>query len=160
MLVLAIDPGETTGLVLLNYFIGSIPLLVGWKEWILKQGVEEYACSLKDLLCDYRSELGAVVIEDYRIYAGKADLHIGNRLFTAELIGATHAICATTPKFLTVVTYPASKKGRWPDARLSHWFPNPGVVGTHAIDALKLGLAYIEKELKWIPIWESKWIPS
>jgi len=150
MLVLAIDPGETTGLVLLRYFSGSVPFPVGWKEWILKQGVEEYACSLKDLLC-FQSKIGAVVIEDYRIYAGKADLHIGNRLFTAELIGATHAICATTSPFLSATVYPASKKGRWPDARLSHWFPNHGVVGTHARDALKLGLAYIEKKLEWIP---------
>jgi len=143
MLVLAIDPGETTGIVLLSYLKDGSAVVVYSTEWSLKQDIEAYSCSLKDLLCDY--PLGAVVIEDYRIYAGKAAMHTGQRLYTAELLGATHAICATTSPFLSVTVYPASKKGRWPDARLRAKFPNHGVTGVHAVDALKLGLAYVEK---------------
>lgn len=146
MILLAIDPGETTGLVLLKY--EHRPIVIDDTQW--KLPIDEVAIKLDHVL--RTSPVAAVVLEDYRIYQGKANLHIGNRLYTAELIGAIRAVCALcTLRGVEVYTLPASKKGRWPDARLRARFPGHGVEGVHALDALKLGLAHIEKELGWQP---------
>jgi len=145
MKILAIDPGETVGFVLLD----DGQLIEHWKWELLHKDEScfwvDFAYSFNFVLDIHKPD--AVVIEAYRIYAGKADMHIGNRLFTAELIGAFRALCAAVSPPVLIRTLPASKKGRWPDARLDAKFPQHKVVtGTHERDALKLALAYKEMQ--------------
>lgn len=145
MLLLAIDPGETIGWVALDYFEGNPPAAGGYLETqasfahTVRALFETCTCICPDV----------VVVEDYRIYATKAMMHTGRRLYTTELIGAIRALCILSG--IRVVVLPASKKGRWSNARLRAKFPGHGVEGDHALDALKLGLTYIEQELAWIP---------
>lgn len=141
MKILAIDPGKTTGFVLLDD-----NELVEHFEWTLAdESLFGFSLGFSSYL--NRKEPSVVVIEDYRIYADKANMHIGNRLFTAELIGSIRALCAVVVPLVSIHTLPASKKGRWPDARLEAKFPqHRAVTGTHERDALKLALAYKEMQ--------------
>lgn len=151
MLVLAIDPGETIGFVSICYRDdGFRPAVLVQEE--ARLSFAQAVITIRDgLTRPYLTRLrhDVVVVEDYRVYASKASMHIGNCLYTAQLIGAIRALCILED--IRVVVLPASKKGRWPNARLRAKFPGHGVEGVHALDALKLGLAYIEKELAWIP---------
>lgn len=147
MKILAIDPGETIGFVLLD----DGQLAEHW-EWGGRLPAKDdpdfwpiFVTVFVSVLSG--SEPQAVVIEDYRIYADKANMHIGNRLFTAELIGAISALCAAVAPPVSIHRLPASKKGRWPNARLDAKFPqHRAVVGDHERDALKLALAYKEMQ--------------
>ena len=145
MKILAIDPGKTIGCVLLDD----------------NELVEHWECKLLDVDASHfwhffvlifstnlrEHEPDVLVLEDYRIYADKANMHIGNRLFTAELIGSIRALCAVVAPPVSIRTLSASKKGRWPDARLDAKFPqHKAVTGTHERDALKLALAYKEMQ--------------
>lgn len=81
--LLALDPGET----------------IGWSLFVNGE-LQQY----DQLECKYDDNVGilqlfkqtsptAVVCEDYRIYAHKADTHIGNKLFTPRLIGKIEFLC-------------------------------------------------------------------
>ena len=156
MLILAIDPGETLGYVLieLTEYVGRSPNLEvedadQFKlELRLKQGFNWGAVSarVKDLL---GTEPDVIVLEDYRVYASKAAVHIGSRLLTSELIGA---ICQEAGvAMIPVVRIPAGRKGRWPPARLEAKFASDVTIPQpHAGDALILGLIYAEDK-GWVP---------
>ncbi len=149
-MLLAIDPGETVGAVRLTLSVVPPTLRISMHSQNEFESVSDYTRWLYHLLMQRHNRLELVVIEDYRIYEGKADMHTGQRLFTVELIGATRACC--TLAALSCVSVPASWKGRWPDARLKVKFPVPcNLPRPHALDALKLGLAYLEKEGRWTP---------
>lgn len=146
MKILAVDPGETIGAVLLD----DDELVEHW-EWKLPDKDEPLfwhtiAVAFIPYIREHKPDV--VVLEDYRIYAGKAlMMHIGSRLLTAELLGAISALCAAVMPSVSIHTLPASKKGRWPNARLDAKFPqHSAVTGTHERDALKLALAYKEMQ--------------
>jgi len=150
MKILAIDPGETCGFAVLKLADGP-ELIASGQFAVHRSGGRPTAdigwlalrYALMDLIRPYKPD--AVVIEDYRIYAGKANLHIGQHLFTAELIGAICYLCATMIPQIPVFRLSASKKGRWPEARLDAKFPqHRHVERPHAHDALVLGLTYLE----------------
>jgi len=155
MLVLAIDPGETVGLAVLVYTgpPATEVTVEGYDEWEKLQ-MPDLVFRFDQILKDFqRKSLHSilVVIEDYKIYAGKANMHVGQHLHTSEVIGALMTICILNEVKYYVI--PAAKKARWPEARLRAKFPDHLVTGTHATDALKLGLAYLEQESKyrWTP---------
>jgi len=160
MLILAIDPGETLGYVLveLKEFVGKSPelevidadqiLLVVNKQGFTWNSVSDKVVNLLN------EEPDVIVIEDYRVYASKAAVHIGSRLLTSELIGA---ICQEAGvAMIPVVRIPAGRKGRWPPARLKAKLgPEPlgfykPIPQPHAGDALILGLIYAEDK-GWVP---------
>ena len=147
MKILAIDPGITSGYVLFKY--AGQPVVIDHWEF----SAIDIPTAIKPLVTTLREKyIGIVVIEDYRIYQGAEGMHVGQRLYTAELIGAIKAICSLSISDPEVQMIPAAKKGRWPDARLRARYPyGPAVTGTHALDALKIGLTYIEQELSWEP---------
>jgi len=155
MLILAIDPGETLGYVLveLKEFVGKSPelevidadqiLLVVNKQGFTWNSVSDKVVNLLN------EEPDVIVIEDYRVYASKAAVHIGSRLLTSELIGA---ICQEAGiAMIPVVRIPAGRKGRWPPARLEAKFASDVTIPQpHAGDALILGLIYAEDK-GWVP---------
>ena len=148
--ILSIDPGETLGLAVLNYsgdllavdqrpctsfkYLDSI-----LDYWFLFQFVGQ------DLTSPTR-----VIIEDYRIYRSKANLHIGRQLITSEFIGAIELKAAQLG--LSTVRVSASTKGRWPEARIQRWYARTlaQVPKPHALDAWLLGLSYLESQ-GWSP---------
>ncbi len=136
--IIVIDPGETVGIVRLVVTDGEVAL----------KGSLQEAFPFGDAVLCFRSLLtishvDVVVVEDYRIYASHAGHHVGARLHTPELIGAFAALCELN--LVPLVRLPANKKARWPLARLKSRFPQyAGVPTPHALDALKLGLAYLE----------------
>ena len=138
MKLLAIDPGETVGLALLQTEGEQVTLLAS---------LDVASPKLKKHLPILLAGVAVVVIEDYRIFATHAGQHIGARLLTSELIGFIEAHCGIST--VPVVRIQPNEKGRWPEARIKakhpEWTRSPG---GHARDALKLGLVYLEKEAK------------
>lgn len=151
-MILAIDPGETVGLAML------------FEDWILAgkfsastderpyEGFAVFFRNFLDFQVQARRDRVRVVVENYRIFADKAALHIGQRLITAELIGAIEALCATTVPEVLVARIEPNKKGLWPDARLRAKLPSDMIpTDQHAKDALKIGLVYLEMCYAWKP---------
>ena len=137
MKLLSIDPGETVGLVYLSRDRdGEDVTLEGFLDTPLR--------FLKKNLPVILAAVDEVAIEDYRVFASHAGHHIGARLITSELIGFVEAHCDL--KNIRVIRIAPNKKGRWPEARLRAKHPEFKHVTGHARDALKLGLAYLEKE--------------
>ena len=160
--ILAIDLGHTVGLVVLEVVPGEVPLLLDASELSQDSLVgtfERHSVVLASWLFEVKPTI--VVVEDYVVYATHATRHIGNQLFTAKLVGAIQALCATVIPPIPVALLPAAKKGRWPDARLKAKFPDGEVFpldairvlsqSEHVLDALKLGLVYIEEAGLWKP---------
>jgi len=93
-----------------------------------------------------------VGVEDYRIRPDMANEHIGTRLWTSELIGCIEAVCGMMIPPITVVRIQPGKKGRWPLARLKAKYPKfKSITSDHALDALRIGLAYLEARVLWSP---------
>lgn len=150
MRVLSVDPGKTAGFVIFEVSLDDQKpmLLASWEQKAVPLG--EFVRSFLRVLPKVRPQI--VVLEDYRIYASKAKEHIGAHLLTAELIGALQALCAIVVPPVETTRLSASKKGRWPDARLKAKFPEILELSSpHVRDAAALGLAYLEKEKLWRP---------
>lgn len=147
MRLLAIDPGQTTGFAVFEHqprFPFFKALLLEWWE---SAGVPLDVFAPQFLSVLRTTQPTHVVIEDYRIFAGKAGMHIGQPLHTAELIGAIVALCSTVVPPISTSRVAPSKKGRWPPARLEAKFPDAvGITGAHASDAVKIGLVYLEAQ--------------
>lgn len=144
MNILAVDPGVTTGYVLFKYI--TLPVIVTWQQ----HKADNIGKAIEPLRDIGITGVEVVVIEDYRIYQGAEGMHVGIRLYTAELIGAIKAICAL--QGVAVQMMSAQKKQRWPVARLDKRFPQSRkVAGIHARDAMKIGLAFFEKYTDWHP---------
>lgn len=128
-LVVAVDPGETTGIAILQEgnlvredFIGTGDAVAGtgaiW-NWINKlvPGVPDF-----------------LVIEEYRVYSWKARSHSWSNLHTARLIGGLDVIASW--KGIEVVKQSAQQaKGFCTDEKLKEW----GFYSTnrHARDAIR-----------------------
>jgi len=149
MKILAIDPGETIGVACLAstettpaalWSWGSVPVVDGFRNLVWSTIRETLLGSFQINLPD------VVVLEDYRVYKSAAKAHIGSRVLTAELIGA---ICYQSFQLgVGVVRVAASKKGKWPEARLKSKFPSYFRAQTeHERDAILLALIYIEEVL-------------
>ena len=142
--VLAVDPGETCGFAWFSYKnITDVVRTGSWeyKGLPLSKFAEYFRRALNSL-----GGMECVVVEDYVIYAASADFHIGRPLVTSKLIGVIEAVCALQNMPVKVISVPAAKKGRWPEARIRARLPRMLVDADseHVKDAIKLGLAYIE----------------
>lgn len=156
MKLLVTDPGETVGyatfelVTTLAPYPSVLTLLQAWEEQV--PSIADYTPIFLRLL--WREQPDLVVIEDYRVFQSKAGMHVGRRLFTPELIGAFIALCSSTqplPSCVITARIQPSKKGLWPDARIAVKFPEAQSATGHALDAVKLGLAYLEGEKLWTP---------
>jgi len=154
MRILAIDPGETVGMVVLQ--TSSDPC-----ETPLVLSAGQHTDDILMNMRKFVALLGKVkptviVLEDYRIFASMAKTHVGQRLYTAELIGAIEAVGQLMHPAIPIVRVQPAKKGRWPKARLDAKFPDhKNLAGPHALAALQVGLVFLERENYWsVPIEE------
>jgi len=130
--VLALDPGETTGIA---YFEG--PTLKIYQQ-IKEPTVELAASHLKDVIELYKPDI--VVMEDYRVYSWKTKDHAWNSLHTSRLIGAVEYVCfeRRVPLWKQMAQMP---KGFCTDDKLRALGYYVG--GKHARDAVRHGLYYL-----------------
>ena len=141
--VLAVDPGETTGYVLGIYTPndGSFPTIdfghTGvWYGIQEMRGLYQYT--------DLFAVFDVLVVEKYIIYPNRAKQHIGNPLFTSQVIGRLKWLAYLADK--PCVEYLASQaKQRWPDARLRKYYDLTRFPSRHTVDALRHLLTYCEK---------------
>lgn len=153
MVIVAIDPGETSGWCRINNTDDFVSAFA-WGEFIGIDGWKEnwgYICGGAKLL----------VMEEYRVYPSAALAHIGSTIPTVEVIGAIKLIAKTigTPVALQGA---GIAKSLWPNSRIKKYFPHlqpvskaiaheGNLIGRHATDALRHGLAYLEREHLWTP---------
>lgn len=135
MKVLAIDPGETVGLVLLEERDDG--------QVVVHDSLDILLRLFKKFLPKLLAKADVIVIEDYRIFATHSKEHIGVALITPELIGYVEAHCDL--KSILFTRLQPNEKGHWPEARMKAKHPKFQDVVGHARDALKIGLVYIEK---------------
>jgi hypothetical protein len=148
--LLVIDPGETCGYAMFQLDTeppSNLTLLETWED----QGasIPEFVIPFLKMLREVKPSL--VLIEDYRVYQNKAEMHIGQPLRTPELIGAIIGVCNLTVPVMRTARIIAGKKGKWPEARMKVKFPEAKDVTGHARDAVKLGLAFLELKGLWLP---------
>jgi hypothetical protein len=86
--ILALDPGETTGLA---FFDTTDP---GWagaidqvKTWPIDHGIRNLGILLDEMKPNY------VVYESYNVYSWKADQHKGSSVPTIQVIGIIQTLC-------------------------------------------------------------------
>ena len=91
--ILAIDPGETTGFVIARWtrLAGPYPAMLYWGQW---KGMDDLLANIH--LFD---DADICVVEDYIVYPGKAQSHATSRLYTAREIGVLsgYALWARCP---------------------------------------------------------------
>jgi hypothetical protein len=168
--VLALDPGETTGAACLwlpnaqhiqassnqeNPALPALPVLPELELWQINtasqdklistaQGPERSivlsARSLREIIRSARPDV--VVMESYRVYSWKADQHKWQSLFTPRLIGALEYIIAQ--EGLPLVKQSASEgKNFCTDDKLKAWQLYSRTTGKqHARDALRHALHF------------------
>jgi len=152
MRLLAIDPGETTGIAL---FLNIQPV----NQFELKprqvSGVIEPVASLADQIAStlnrYR-EIDVIILEDYRVYKWRAKQHTWSDLHTPRLIGAIEYIASKEK--IPIIKQPAHVAKQFcTDDKLKHW--GMYISGLkHARDAVRHGCYYLlfNKEiLKHVP---------
>lgn len=141
MRILSIDPGKTSGFALLT--TGEeveVEVCDSVDTSILQKAAVFFLVKIREYKPD------CLLVENYVVYESTAATHIGQQLHTAELIGVIEGVCGILIPPVPVIRVPASKKGRWPLARLNVWFPeHKQCPDDHARDALQLGLAYLEE---------------
>lgn len=108
--LLALDPGET----------------IGWSIWIdgelSLEGQTKIGDNVDKVITDLveLAEPTEIVIEDYRVYSHKSDVHIGIELITPKLIGKVELLCYQ--KNIPLAYQMASQaKGFVTDEKLKAW---------------------------------------
>lgn len=135
-ILMAIDPGETTGIRVFN---GIRP--IAWYQVICidTASVSSALEQIEGLLIEHKPEI--VVMEEYRVYAHRTRQHAGSDLFTARLIGALEAMLAKHHVNWVKQTATQAKKF-FTDVKLRAWgYYIPGK--KHANDATRHGCYYL-----------------
>lgn len=133
-LMMSFDPGETCGWAFFEY--GSLGAC--GQEKIDTSTGHVLAKGLWDLVETYQPE--AIVIEDYRIYANKTEMHTWSALYTPKLIGYIEAICERFEIPYTLQL--ASSKQFCTDEKLKQWGYYE-VGQQHARDAIRHGCYWL-----------------
>lgn len=140
--ILAVDPGVTTGYVLVK--VSSKDVEIEDRIHFVDAGEWDSMDALRQLKYELFEETVVVVVERYVVYPNRAAQHIGDDLYTARVIGRVEWL-AFTICGLEVVFQPASQaKQRWPQNRLAKHFPGARHLSNHIQDALRHLLTYIE----------------
>lgn len=152
--ILGVDPGGTTGFVLVT--LDQMPIIAA--HWTGAEDSKSIRIRALEFLTILRAHVpDVVVVEDYRVYRNTAKTHIGQRLFTSELIGCYETVCGIVVPAPEFARLPAHKKGKWPVARINRWFPEIlGMPTEHEQDAARLALTFIEGRRLWEPTLEQR----
>lgn len=138
-IIVAFDPGQTTGYAYADYSISQhkiIRLVTG--EMTFSELVRQWT-SLPI------AKAVAVIVEDWRIYPDKKGAFVLQHQWAPEMIGAIRALALEHNGLFDVDRQMASRaKRQWPNARLRrHGYTATG----HGRDALRHLLIYCENEL-------------
>lgn len=132
--ILALDPGETTGIAYFEAGVLKYHDQLKTKEW--PAAVHELQQAFHMYVSDY------VVCEDYKVYGWKRDEHAWAALHTPQLIGCVRTLCALEmiPLELRMAV---DAKTFCTDDKLTLWgMYKPGM--RHARDAIRHGcFAYL-----------------
>lgn len=144
MIILGVDPGETTGYVVVDYDVDNRRIsLIAHGEW---SGMEELLSLWHEGLFN---DVEVIALEQYIIYPNRAMNHIGDSLYTAQEIGRLKWIAF---RFGIDVEEQAASmaKQRWPASRLHKRVDEiASLMRTpHELDSLRHALTYIERNLR------------
>lgn len=133
--LLALDPGETTGLA----FFESGDLK-DFKQLPTKNMVDAPRL-FKDSFDYYKPDI--VVFEEYRVYAWKTQTHSWSDLHTSRVIGSLETLCYIASPRIPYTRQSAQQPKQFcTDNKLKHWnFYQPGQ--KHARDAIRHGCFYL-----------------
>jgi len=143
-MILAIDPGDTTGFALMDVHDKRVVVVDTWE-----QPATDIPTTARFLNARIRQwGITHIVVEEYRIYKSHINHHINSNVPTLQLIGAIKAIASMHIPPVPVKMYGAQKKSRWPDKRLARY----NIDGldevkknSHGWDAVLIGLTYYEE---------------
>ena len=131
--VLAIDPGETTGIAEFENLNRVKAYQVSTKD--IEQGARQVTPILLNTNWD------RVIVEEYRVFSWRAKQHSWSHLHTAQLIGSIKGTCALEDLRVVMQT-PQSAKGFCDNVKLKDWgFYIKGE--PHARDAIRHGCYYL-----------------
>ena len=126
--ILALDPSGayyegkgTTGWCIYNCDMNSISLAgaIEARRYDTRLGYwDSHLALLRKFIERYKNQLH-IVIEDYRLYASKADSQINSRMETCKLIGILQYFCEANQIPYTM-QLAAEVKTRWADSVLLH----------------------------------------
>ena len=102
--VLAIDPGETTGLAEFE----GLELIRSYQ--VSTPNIEEGARNLTPILLNQTAPWDVVIIEEYRVFSWRAKQHSWSHLHTAQLICSIKGTCALE-ELRVIMQTPQSAKG-------------------------------------------------
>lgn len=128
------DPGETTGYAL--FINGELKL----HQQIPTHTVQTSVAMLDNIL-RHATPKDKVIIEDYKVYAWKAEHHSWQSLHTPRLIGCFETLCAQR-NIVPIFQMAQQPKGFVTDKKLHEWgYYKPGM--KHARDAIRHGCFYL-----------------
>jgi len=140
---LAVDPGETTGLTVIDVTpTGDIKICR--QEQIASWPLNEFVPTITKLLDYWKPDF--VVMEAYHVYAWKLNEHTFSEVPTIQIIGALKALCITREISYGEQTAQTGK-AFWSDERLKTFevfFPGM----KHARDSLRHALQFLVLGLK------------
>lgn len=148
MLAIGFDPGETIGYAALHVEDSTLEIR-GWGEFSWKD-LSTLTHEVFGLL--QRHQPALIILEDFRIFPGRAKEAVGLSPVTSEVIGVIEAVAALMvgPGPIPVVRRQPGEKGRWPRARLDRLLPgHTQVTGQHARDAMLVALVHLDKGGIW-----------
>lgn len=155
--ILAIDPGDTTGFVLGKVLPDETIQLVQYGTWgFIDDFIPTY---LRLFQGPPGPTVHNIVIEDYRVYAHKAQAHIGARPYAIEVIGHVRLLAYLAPIEYPICFQSASQaKGQWPDRRLYKHYSKAALkhLGVHPRDALRHLLTFIENQVLKHPLFSKQ----
>lgn len=129
--VLALDPGETTGVACFSCDQDKAALVNASqiKTWPLEQGVENMTQLIKSLSPDI------LVFESYQVYEWKSKDHVWSQIPTVQVIGMIKTLCIQMGIPYTTQTAQVAK-GFCTDSKLEEWgYWQQGL--RHARDAIR-----------------------
>ena len=131
--LLAIDPGETTGYSIFKDGELFKHGVIIWK--IPSLGYEIFVNHLKE---DFPN---AVVCEDYRLYANRVNAQLGSQIPTIKIIGAIEMLCSTNriPLFKMMAS---QAKGFATDDKLKEWGYYKKI-NRHSRDSIRVGCHWL-----------------
>lgn len=136
--LLCLDPGETTGVAVMECGLAEAPNVVEQIQ-INTKDPESATMSLMELFARVRPK--HVVMEDYRVYKHKQEEHTHSDLMTPQVIGMVKFLCVQN-KILPSMQMASQAKGFVDDDKLRAW--GLWIRGKkHARDAIRHGIYYL-----------------
>ncbi len=140
MKILSIDPGETTGYVILEFKGKKIPLIPSTREILIGSGEIKLWVGLEELISFHQPKV--IIYESFKLYPWKTKSQSWSNFLTVEVIGIIKYLCET--KFcLKLVEQTPSLKKFYDDKKLKkcNLYKN---FSPHIRDALRHGLYYLD----------------